>query len=113
MSLKIAQWCGFGHDSSIINPLAAADLGIDVVNISFGGYLDRSDPEQELIYRAFVDAVRYARSKGTVIVAAAATRAPGSAPAAWCCPTARLHHTGRRVFDAFGLYEVPGGSRAS
>jgi hypothetical protein len=40
-------------------------------HISFGGYLDRSDPEQELIYQAYIDAVAYARSKGTIIVASA------------------------------------------
>jgi hypothetical protein len=43
--------------------VTAADLGLDLVNIAFGGYLDRSDPEQDLIYRQYVDAVRYARSK--------------------------------------------------
>jgi lantibiotic leader peptide-processing serine protease len=113
VSLKIAQWCGFAYDSSIINSfVTAADLGIDVVNISFGGYLDRSDPEQELLYQAFVDAVRYARGKGTVIVAAAGNEhlrigaggrvishgpstAPGTDPADFQ--------------DFFGLYEVPGG----
>jgi hypothetical protein len=72
VSLKIAQWCGFSYATTeIASFITAADLGVDVVNISFGGYLDRSDPEAELIYQAYVDAVAYARSKGTIIVAAA------------------------------------------
>ena len=97
VSLKIAQWCGFGlrlqHHQLL---LMAADLGIDVVNISFGGYLDRSDPEQELIYRAFVDAVRYARSKGT---ADRGQRGQRERPDRRRRPGAvarHAHHTGRR-----------------
>jgi hypothetical protein len=110
VSLKIAQWCGFAYDSSLIDSfVTAADLGIDVVNISFGGYLDRSDPEQELIYQQYVDAVAYARSKGTVIVASAGnehlrigaggrviSHGPSTAP-------------GAAFQDFFGLYEAPGG----
>jgi subtilisin family serine protease len=113
VSLKIAQWCGFAYDSSLIASfVAAANLGIDLVNISFRGYLDRSDPEQELLYQAYVDAVAYARSKGTIIVAAAGNEhlrigaggrvishgpltTPGTDPADFQ--------------DYFGLYEVPGG----
>jgi lantibiotic leader peptide-processing serine protease len=113
VSLKIAQWCGFAYETTEIAAfITAADLGVDVVNISFGGYADRSDPEQELIYQALVDAVAYARSKGTVIVAAAGNEhlrigaggrvlshgpltAPGTAP--------------EDFQDYFGLYEVPGG----
>ena len=72
VSLKISQWCGSAYDSTILDAfLYAADHQIDVVSISFGGYLDRSDPEQDAIYQAYVDVVAYARSKGTTIVAAA------------------------------------------
>jgi subtilisin family serine protease len=72
VSLKIAQWCGYSYDTTELAAfITAADLGVDVVNISFGGYLDRSDPEQELIYQTYIDVVAYARSKGTIIVAAA------------------------------------------
>jgi subtilisin family serine protease len=113
VSLKIAQWCGFSYSTTEIAAfMTAADLGVDVVNISFGGYLDRSDPEQELIYQAYVDAVAYARSKGTLIVAAAGnehlrigagglvlshgpTVTPGTAP--------------EDFDDLIGQYEVPGG----
>ena len=46
-------------------------MGVDVVNISFGGFTDISTPEGALIYQAYIDAAAYARSKGTVIVASA------------------------------------------
>jgi subtilisin family serine protease len=113
VSLKIAQWCGFAYATTIMASFVlAADLGVDVVNISFGGYLDRSDPEQELIYQAYVDSVAYARSKGTAIVAAAGNdhlrigaggrvlshgplTIPGTAP--------------EDFVDLFGYYETPGG----
>jgi lantibiotic leader peptide-processing serine protease len=113
VSLKIAQWCGFSYSTTeIASFITAADLGVDVVNISFGGYLDRSDPDQELIYQAYIDAVAYARSKGTIIVAAAGNEhlrvgaggrvishgqlsLPGDPPENWP--------------DLFGQYEVPGG----
>jgi hypothetical protein len=72
VSLKISQWCGSAYDSTILSAfLYAADHGIDVVSISFGGYLDRTDPSQDAIYNDYVNVVNYARAKGTVIVAAA------------------------------------------
>jgi lantibiotic leader peptide-processing serine protease len=110
VSLKIAQWCGFAYDSSLIASfVAAADLGVDVVNISFGAYLDRSDPEQELIYQAYVDAVRYARGKGTVIVAAAGNESARIGAGGLVLSHGTLTAPGDELFDAFGLYEVPGG----
>src|SRR6266511_3503018 len=45
VSLKISQWCGSAFDSELIDAfIAAADLGVDVVNISFGGYLNPNNP---------------------------------------------------------------------
>src|SRR5260221_212420 len=61
IALKISQWCGAAYDSEIIAALLyAADHGIDVVNISLGRDLDRSDPDQDLAYAQYVAAVRYA-----------------------------------------------------
>jgi hypothetical protein len=38
VSLKIAQWCGFAYSTTeIASFITAADLGVGVVNISFGG----------------------------------------------------------------------------
>ena len=72
VALKISQWCGSAYDSELLAALVtAADLGLDIVNISFGGYTDRSTPQGAAAYQAFVDAVRYARGKGTIIVASA------------------------------------------
>jgi lantibiotic leader peptide-processing serine protease len=72
VALKISQWCGF---SSMAAELAAfvtaADLGIDVVNISFGGYLDPADPSSAVAFQAYADAIAYARGKGTLIVGSA------------------------------------------
>jgi lantibiotic leader peptide-processing serine protease len=71
VSLKISEWCGSDYDSTIIAAfIKAADLGIDIVSISFGGYDDRNDPDQNQSYLDYANAVAYARSKGTVIVAA-------------------------------------------
>jgi lantibiotic leader peptide-processing serine protease len=110
VSLKIAQWCGFAYDTSLIAAfVTAADLGIDVVNISFGGYLDRSDPEQELIYQQYVDAVRYARGKGTVIVASAGNEHLRIGAGGRVISHGPSTTPGAPFQDFFGLYEVPGG----
>jgi subtilisin family serine protease len=113
VSLKIAQWCGFAYSTTEIAAfLTAADLGVDVVNISFGGYLDRSDPEQELIYQAFIDAVAYARSKGTIIVAAAGNehlRIGAGGQVLSHGPTVTPGTPPEDFDDLIGQYEVPGG----
>jgi subtilisin family serine protease len=113
VSLKIAQWCGFAYDSSLIASfVTAADLGLDLVNISVGGYLDRSDPSQDLIYRQYVDAVRYARSKGTVIVAAAGNehlRIGAGGRVISHGPSTAPDTDPADFLDYFGLDETPGG----
>jgi subtilisin family serine protease len=113
VSLKIAQWCGFSYATTEIAAfITAADLGVDVVNISFGGYLDRSDPEQELVYQAYVDAVAYARSKGTIIVAAAGNeslRIGAGGRVLSHGPTVLPGTPPEDFQDLFGQYEVPGG----
>jgi len=110
VALKISEWCGSAYDSSIIDSFYyAADHGIDIVSISFGGYLDRSDPDQDAIYQAYVDAVAYARAKGTVIVAAAGNEAARIGAGGRVLSHGTLTIPGDPVFDAYGLYEVPGG----
>ncbi|HEV3014961.1 MAG TPA: S8 family serine peptidase, partial [Actinomycetota bacterium] len=72
VALKISQWCGSAYDEELLAAfVTAADMGVDVVNISFGGFTDISTPEGALVYQAYIDAAAYARSKGTVIVASA------------------------------------------
>jgi subtilisin family serine protease len=72
VALKISQWCGAANDDELLAAfITAADLGVDVVSISFGGYQDISTPEGQAIYQAYIDAVGYARGKGTIIVASA------------------------------------------
>lgn len=110
VALKISQWCGFAFDSEILDAfLYAADHGIDVVNISFGGYLDRSDPDQELIYQQYVEVVDYARRRGTLIVAAAGNEHVRVGAGGLVLSHGSLTTPGDPVSDLFGLYELPGG----
>jgi len=112
VALKISQWCGSAYDSTIISAfLDAADRGLDIVSISFGGYLDRTDPDQDAAYLDYVDTVAYARSKGTLIVAAAGNehvRVGTGGRVLSHGPTVTPAQT--PVFnDIIGQYEVPGG----
>ena len=111
VALKISQNCGSAFDSEIISGIVwGADFGVDVINISFGGYSDRSDPEQDFVWNQYKAAVKYARTKGTAVVSSAGNdhvrigkkgkvtshgilTAPGSAS----------------VTDYFGWYETPAG----
>jgi subtilisin family serine protease len=110
VSLKIAQWCGYAYDSTILDAfLFAANHGIDIVSISFGGYLDRSDPSQDLIWKDYVAAVQYAKMNGTAIVAAAGNEHTRIGSQGLVLTHGTLTTPGGDVFDAFGWYEVPGG----
>jgi subtilisin family serine protease len=111
VALKISQWCGSAYDSEILAAfLYAADHGINIVSISFGGYLDKNDPDQALVLKQYDQVVSYANSKGTTIVAAAGNehvRVNGGGRVVSHGPlttpgTAKLD-------DVFGKYEVPGG----
>ncbi|MFL5879741.1 MAG: S8 family serine peptidase [Actinomycetota bacterium] len=113
VALKISQWCGSAYDSTILAAfLTAADLGLDVLSISFGGTLDRSDPDQDAAHRAYVDAVVYARGKGTVIVASAGNdhvRVGAGGRVLSHGPTATPAPPPGEFDDIFGQYQVPGG----
>jgi len=113
VALKISQWCGFSSTAAELAAFTtAADLGIDVVNLSFGGYLDPADPESAVAFQAYADAIAYARGKGTLIVGSAGNAhvrigangritshgqltTPGTAP--------------EDLVDLFGYYRVPTG----
>ncbi|HEX7149127.1 MAG TPA: S8 family serine peptidase, partial [Actinomycetota bacterium] len=76
VALKISQWCGSANDDELLSAfVTAADMGLDVVNISFGGFQDVSTPEGQAIYQAYIDTIAYARSKGTIIVGSAGNEA--------------------------------------
>jgi subtilisin family serine protease len=113
VSLKISQWCGSAYDSTILDAfLYAANHGIDVVSISFGGYLDRSDPDQNVIYQQYVAAVKYAKKFGTTIVAAAGNEHVRIGAGGKVLSHGPLTAPGTAAADfgdLFGLYEVPGG----
>jgi hypothetical protein len=109
VALKISQSCGSAYDSTILDAfIYAADHGIDIVSISFGGYLDRSDPDQDAIYQAYVDVVAYARSKGTLIVASSGNEHAqiGAGGQVIGHGTLDIPPGGT---DLFGLWETPGG----
>jgi lantibiotic leader peptide-processing serine protease len=112
VALKISQWCGSAYDSEILDAFrTGADLGLDIISISFGGYSDLTDPEQAAIYQAYVDTVAYARGKGTAIVASAGNehvRVGAGGRVLSHGPT--VTPAEEPVFnDIFGQYETPGG----
>jgi subtilisin family serine protease len=110
VALKISEWCGYAYDSSILNAFYyAADHGISIVSISFGGYLDRSDPDQDAIYKAYVDAVKYAAQKGTVIVAAAGNEHLRIGAGGQVISHGPLTIPGDPFQDYYGFWETPGG----
>lgn len=110
VSLKISQWCGSAYDSTILTAFVrAAKLKIDVVSISFGGYLDRSDPSQDLIWNEYVDAVTFAHDQGTTIVAAAGNEHAQIGTDGLVLSHGILTSPVGEYVDYFGQYEVPGG----
>ncbi len=110
VALKISGWCGSAYDSTILDAfLVAANAGIDVVSISFGGYLDRSTPDGRLLYQDYVDVVKYARAHGTVIVASAGNEQTRIGAGGRVLSHGSLTTPGAAVGDFFGQYETPGG----
>jgi lantibiotic leader peptide-processing serine protease len=108
--LKIGQGCGYASDDSIIGAiLFSADNGIDIVSISFGGYLDRADPEQDAIYKAYVDAVAYARKKGTLIISSAGNEHVRIGAGGQVLSHGQLTVPGDPLDDLYGLWETPAG----
>jgi lantibiotic leader peptide-processing serine protease len=112
VALKISQWCGSAYDSEILDAFrTGADLGLDIISISFGGYSDLTDPDQAAIYQAYIDTVAYARGKGTAIVASAGNehvRVGAGGRVLSHGPT--VTPAEEPVFnDIFGQFETPGG----
>src|SRR5215213_11529673 len=113
VALKISQWCGFSSTAAeLASFVTAADMGIDVVNISFGGYLDPADPESAVAFQAYADAIAYARSKGTLIVGSAGNAhvrigADGRITSHGQLTTPGT--TAEDFVDLFGRYRVPTG----
>jgi Subtilase family len=45
VALKLSQWCGAANDDELLAAfITAANLRLDIVSISFGGYQDISTP---------------------------------------------------------------------
>jgi subtilisin family serine protease len=110
VALKISQWCGFSSTAAEIAAfVTAADLGIDVVNISFGGYADPADPESAVLFQAYADAISYARSKGTLIVGSAGNAHVEIGADGRISSHGQLTAPGAAAVDLFGFYRVPTG----
>jgi subtilisin family serine protease len=113
VSLKIAQWCGFADDSTILSAfIYAGNHNIDVVSISFGGYLDLSQPDQALIWGQYNQVVQRLRDQGTVVVAASGNEHLQIGTAGQVTshgPETTPGTTPKQFQDFFGLFEVPGG----
>jgi lantibiotic leader peptide-processing serine protease len=110
VALKISQWCGIAFDSEILAAFTyAANHRIDVVSISFGGYLDLTQPDQAVIYQQYVKTVAYAMRKGTLIVAAAGNEHVRVGAGGKVLSHGSLTTPGAALVDVYGQYETPGG----
>jgi lantibiotic leader peptide-processing serine protease len=114
VALKISEWCGAANDDTLLAAfVTAADMGVDVVNISFGGFTDISTPEGALIYQAYIDTVAYARSKGTIIVASAGNEHVRVGAGGRILSHGELTTPGtlpEDFVDPFGQVQLPGGT---
>jgi hypothetical protein len=114
VALKISQWCGSANDDELLAAfVTAADMGLDVVNISFGGFTDISTPEGQAVYQAYIDTIAYARSKGTIIVASAGNEAVRVGAGGVIISHGQLSTPGDPAEDwpdPFGQVELPGGA---
>ena len=71
-AIKVLGTNGSGSFGAVIDGiLFAANEGADVVNMSFGAYVDLNQPGVPQLVRALQKAVNYATRKGVVLVAAA------------------------------------------
>ncbi len=110
VSLKISQWCGSAYDSSLLKSfIYAADNNINIVSISFGGYVDRRIAWQDQVYNSYVRAVQYAKARGTVIVSSAGNDAARIGEGGKVLSHGFLTLPGGEAFDPYGLYEIPAG----
>lgn len=110
VSLKISQWCGSAYDSSMLKSfIYAADNDIDIVSISFGGYVDRRVARHDRVYKAYARAVQYAKARGTVIVSSAGNEAARIGPGGKVLSHGFLTLPGSEPFDPYGYYGIPAG----
>ncbi len=70
--IKVLDASGMGFDTDIIAGLVyAADAHVDVANMSLGGFLDMTNPNDKAILDAYNRAADYAHAHGVTLVAAA------------------------------------------
>jgi len=109
VSLKISQWCGQAYDSTALMAFVyAASHDIDIVNVSLGSYLDRTDPDQEALWRIYRRVIQHVRNKGTLITAAAGNEHVRIEADGRVGSHGSLTQPGDPLVDYFGQFEVPG-----
>ncbi|MCC6318314.1 MAG: S8 family serine peptidase [Gemmatimonadaceae bacterium] len=70
-AVKVLDANGSGNFFDLIGGIVhAADVGADVINMSLRGFVDLSDPNGAALFQLLGDAARYARQKGTLLLAA-------------------------------------------
>jgi subtilisin family serine protease len=89
----------------------AAERGVNVLSISFGGYLDRSDPAQDAIYDLYESVVGYATKLGMTIASSAGNEHVRVGPGGKVLSHGPLSTPPGLDpgDDLFGFYEVPAG----
>ncbi|HEY1298246.1 MAG TPA: S8 family serine peptidase, partial [Chloroflexota bacterium] len=110
VSLKIGQWCGQAYDSTLLMALDYASTNnIDIVNVSLGGYLDRTDPDQDTLWRIYRRVIQRARNKGTIITAASGNEHLRVDSDGKVTSHGSLTIPGDPLADYFGQFAAPGG----
>jgi len=110
VALKIGQWCGSAYISTMLDAFRyAANNRIPIVSISYTAFLDRTDPDQDLLYKQIVEMVNYARRRGTLIVAAAGNEHVRIDANGQVTSHGGLTIPGNPLIDYFGMWQVPGG----
>ncbi len=114
VALKISGWCGSAYDSTILDAFTyAADRGIDIVSLSFGGYTGPQRPRAG----GHLPALRQGRAVRQAAGAPRswpqrATSTCGSAPAARSSATVRSRSPGPSSSTTSGSTRRPGASPA-
>jgi subtilisin family serine protease len=69
-SVKVLDQTGSGSFGDVISGIVyAANLGVDVINMSLGALLDYNDPDQRAVGVAVQKAINYAYNRGVLVVA--------------------------------------------
>jgi subtilisin family serine protease len=74
-SVKIGTVEGLPLDAIFAGIIYSATLGVDVINMSFGGYADTKSPDDRAFIQAFQRVIDFAARRGALLVASAGNQA--------------------------------------